>query len=125
MAAAPCFCGTAEPGSRQVMRKGYSEGTSNFNYMEKNFAAAGCWFAAVGSMATDERHWFLFKERDQFADPATDVIARKPLSVASDRDLDEIANRAERVWGPNGKVPPHEARRAASRANQEQKTSVA
>ncbi len=52
MAAAPCCCGTAELGSRQVMpERAIGKGTSNFNYMEKNFAAAGCWFAAVGSMA--------------------------------------------------------------------------
>ena len=53
---------------------------------------------------SDERHWFLFKERDQYAKPGFDIAAKKPLSVTSGRDLDEIAETADRVWGKNGEV---------------------
>lgn len=51
-----------------------------------------------------ERHWFLFKERDQYAKPTIDVTAKMPLSVTTGRDLEEIAQQADRVWGPNGEV---------------------
>ncbi len=53
---------------------------------------------------SDERHWFLFKERDQFAKPAFDVVAKKPLSVTTGRDLDEIASQASRIWGRDGEI---------------------
>ena len=52
--------------------------------------------------APGERHWFLFKERDEFADSSTDVTAAMPLSVATGRDLSEIAESADCVWGPDG-----------------------
>ncbi len=42
-------------------------------------------------------NWLLVKERDDFAD-AEDVIEMRPLSVASGRDLDEIAKARDRVW---------------------------
>lgn len=52
----------------------------------------------------DERHWFLFKERDQDAKPSLDITKKMPLSVTTGRDLDEIASQAKRVWGRNGEV---------------------
>ncbi|MEX0642290.1 MAG: DNA ligase D, partial [Pirellulales bacterium] len=52
----------------------------------------------------NERTWFLFKERDEFADPAADITAAMPLSVTTGRDLDEIAQQADRVWGSKGEV---------------------
>jgi bifunctional non-homologous end joining protein LigD len=58
-----------------------------------------------------ERHWFLFKERDDFARPGSDIAAEAPLSVTTGRDLDEIAAQADRVWGPDGEV------RTAGRGN--------
>ena len=65
-----------------------------------------------GKHATaDERHWFLFKERDEFAEPGVDVATELPLSVATGRDLDAIAAQADRVWGPQGKVPQTAAKK--------------
>jgi bifunctional non-homologous end joining protein LigD len=52
---------------------------------------------------SSEKHWFLFKERDEFARPGYDVAAKEPLSVTSGRDMDEIAADADRVWESNGK----------------------
>ena len=107
-------------------RKGYSEGHIKFQLHGKKLRGGWMLVRRGGKHGpTDERHWFLFKERDQFADPATDVIARKPLSVASGRDLDEIANRAERVWGPNGKVAQKRGRSKAKSPNRGKKTGVA
>ncbi|HEY4308438.1 MAG TPA: non-homologous end-joining DNA ligase [Pirellulales bacterium] len=54
--------------------------------------------------AADERHWFLFKERDEFADSKNSITEAKPLSVATKRDLDEIAAQADRTWGPGGET---------------------
>jgi bifunctional non-homologous end joining protein LigD len=51
-----------------------------------------------------ERHWFLFKERDEFARPGESITEAMPLSVRTGRDLDEIAEQSDRVWGPSGEV---------------------
>lgn len=48
-----------------------------------------------------ERHWFLFKERDEFANPGEKITESQPLSVATRRDLDEIAQQSDRVWNSN------------------------
>ena len=60
----------------------------------------------------DEKHWFLFKERDEFAEAESDIAADLPLSVTTGRDLDEIATAADRVWGPKGEA---KGKKAASR----------
>lgn len=52
-----------------------------------------------------ERHWFLFKERDEFARTGKPITEEMPLSVATGRDLDEIAAQADRVWGLKVKIP--------------------
>src|SRR4029079_7124605 len=86
-------------------RKGYREGHLKFQLYGKKLRGGWMLVRRGGKHGpTDERHWFLFKERDQFADPATDVTAKKPLSVASGRDLDEIANRGGRGVSPQGEV---------------------
>ena len=54
--------------------------------------------------SSDERHWFLFKERDQYAKPSLDITEKMPLSVTTGRDLDEIAQQANRIWGRNGEI---------------------
>jgi bifunctional non-homologous end joining protein LigD len=63
--------------------------------------------------APDERHWFFFKERDDFARPGESITEEMPKSVASGRDLDEIADQSNRVWGPEGET--RRARRALAR----------
>jgi bifunctional non-homologous end joining protein LigD len=52
----------------------------------------------------DERAWFLFKERDEFAQPGKSITDELPLSVKTGRDLDEIATESDRVWGPQGEA---------------------
>ncbi len=63
----------------------------------------------------DERHWFFFKERDEYADPEIDVTAKLPLSVATERDLDEIASDADAVWGKNGRQKKSRTKAAVKR----------
>jgi bifunctional non-homologous end joining protein LigD len=60
-----------------------------------------------------ERHWFLFKERDEFANPGEKITESQPLSVATGRDLEEIAQQSDRVWNSgrgNGKAAKSTAR---------------
>ncbi len=64
----------------------------------------------------DDRRWLLFKERDDEAHPASegDIVEEQPLSVATGRDLDEIAADRKRVWNSqvesNGEHQPRLAR---------------
>ena len=37
-----------------------------------------------------KRNWLLFKERDQAADPATDILAARPESVKTGRRIEEL-----------------------------------
>jgi bifunctional non-homologous end joining protein LigD len=63
-----------------------------------------------------ERHWFLFKERDEFARPGESITEDMPLSVTTGRDLDEIAAQSDRVWGPNGELEQPKRRPAKRRS---------
>jgi bifunctional non-homologous end joining protein LigD len=50
--------------------------------------------------AEDEKNWFLFKERDEYARPGgEDILEELPLSASSGRSMDEIAIQQDRVWG--------------------------
>ena len=57
-----------------------------------------------------KRNWLLFKERDQAADPALDILAARPESVKSGRRIEELV-------APPPPPPPAPAapRRAAGR----------
>jgi bifunctional non-homologous end joining protein LigD len=50
-----------------------------------------------------EKSWLLFKERDDFARPASeyDVTVARPESVATGRTLEEIGAERDRVWHSN------------------------
>jgi bifunctional non-homologous end joining protein LigD len=47
--------------------------------------------------ALGERHWFLFKERDEFAREGKSITEEMPLSVSTGRNLEEIAAHVDRV----------------------------
>ncbi|HEY1603131.1 MAG TPA: non-homologous end-joining DNA ligase [Pirellulales bacterium] len=86
-------------------RKGYRDGALKF--VLKGHKLHGGWMLVRkgGRRSTaDERHWFLFKEQDRYAKPALDITAKKPLSIATGRDLEQIAAQSDRVWGPRGAV---------------------
>lgn len=52
------------------------------------------------SSGNNERNWFLFKIDDDFADTRKDITKTEPLSVATGRNLDEIAANGK-VWKSN------------------------
>jgi bifunctional non-homologous end joining protein LigD len=86
-------------------RKGYREGHLKFVLRGEKLRGAWMLVRRGGKhAASDERHWFLFKERDEFAssNAKKSITEAKPLSVATHRDLAEIAADADRVWGTNG-----------------------
>lgn len=84
--------------------KGYRAGSLKFEL--KGEKLKGKWMLVRrGGKRSDsqEKHWFLFKERDEYAEEGTDITKELPLSIDTGRDLDEIASDADRVWGQNGK----------------------
>src|SRR6187399_2245809 len=68
-------------------KKAYRDGALKFSLHGEKLK--GKWMIVrKGGRRSDseERHWFLFKERDQYAKPGYDIAAKKPLSVMSGRD---------------------------------------
>jgi len=61
----------------------------------------------------DEKSWLLIKEKDEFARPASEfsITDERPESVATGRDLDQIAADRDNVW----ESKPVEKPRAAGR----------
>src|SRR5436305_1489108 len=64
----------------------------------------------MGGKAAKERHenWLLIKERDEEAVPSSDaaLVDDNPLSVATGRSMDQIAEARDRVWDSSrGEIP--------------------
>jgi len=77
----------------------------------------------MGGKAAQERHenWLLIKERDEVAEPGSDtaLVDDNPLSVATGRPMDKIAEDRDRVWDSNvgeisGDPQPESKKRARS-----------
>ena len=58
-----------------------------------------------GQAGDNGKNWLLIKHRDDAARPQAkfDVLKKKPLSVLSGREMEEIAAAVDRVWSGNGK----------------------
>lgn len=94
--------GTWEPVEADV-HKAYREGRLKFILHGEKLHGAWMLVRRGGrSAGADERHWFLFKERDKFAGGKQPITEKEPLSVKTQRSLEEIAADADRVWGPEG-----------------------
>ena len=106
--------GTWEP--LDDAKKGYRDGSLKF-VLHGEKLSGGWMLVRKGGRRTgsDERHWFLFKERDEFAKPSLDITEESPLSVTTGRDLDEIAEQAKRVWGRNGEVSQNGHKKSAAK----------
>ena len=96
-------CGVWEPIGDAA--KGLREGHLKFIlYGEKLHGAWMLVRKGGRKAAPEERAWFLFKERDDFARPGESITEDMPKSVTTGRDLAEIAAQSDRVWGPGGEV---------------------
>ena len=94
--------------------KGFREGHLKFILHGEKLQGGWMLVRKGGRKAEEgERHWFLFKERDEFARPGESITEEMPLSVTTGRDLDEIAAQSDRVWGPGGEVAQDGARQPA------------
>ncbi len=101
--------GTWEPVDEDA-RKAYRAGRLKFVLHGEKLQGAWMLVRRGGrSAGVDERHWFLFKERDRFAGGKTPITDREPLSVKTNRSLEEIAADADRVWGPDGEKRRHDS----------------
>jgi bifunctional non-homologous end joining protein LigD len=95
--------GTWEPLGEPA--KGFRDGHLKFILHGEKLQGAWMLVRKGGRKAEPgERHWFLFKERDEFARPGESITEEMPLSVTTGRNLDEIAEQSDRVWGPSGEV---------------------
>jgi bifunctional non-homologous end joining protein LigD len=95
--------GTWEP--REDPGQGYRDGKLKFVLKGEKLRGGWMLVRRVGRNAEDDaRAWFLFKERDRFADTTRSVTEWLPLSVATGRDLKDIAEQADHVWSNQGKV---------------------
>lgn len=85
-------------------REGYRTGKLKFKLHGKKLRG-GWMLVRTGSRRStdrDERHWLLFKERDEEAREKEDVPGELSTSVSTGRTLEEIAADRERQW--NGKA---------------------
>jgi bifunctional non-homologous end joining protein LigD len=84
-------------------RESYRTGKLKFHLHGEKLR--GGWMLVRRSRSTSGKgnEWFLFKERDDEARPASegDILEAKPLSVATARDLDQIASDQDKVWQSN------------------------
>jgi len=86
-------------------REGYQKGRLKFELQgEKLHGGWNLVRSSSGQYAG--KGWLLIKEADEFArlGPAAAIVDEKPLSVATQRRLDEIAAEADRVWHSNRSV---------------------
>jgi bifunctional non-homologous end joining protein LigD len=96
---------------RKGLRAGHLKFTLNGEKLRGNWMLV----RRGGRKSPEERTWFLFKERDKFAVGKRPITERLPLSVATGRDLDQIAKDADRVWGANGEIGQRQKRGATVR----------
>ena len=85
-----------EPGDDPV--KALRQGKLTFRMFGKKMF--GEWaLVKIHGRSPKGNEWLLLKHRDQFANPDIDVTEVAPLSVVSNRDVDEIGS--ERTWQSN------------------------
>ena len=85
--------------------QGFRDGSLKFTLHGKKLKGNWMLVRRGGKRSDDtERNWFLFKERDEFAEPGSTVTDDEPLSITTGRNLDEIAEQGDRVWGPEGEI---------------------
>ena len=106
--------GTWEPSADP--RRGLREGRLKFVLHGEKLRGAWMLVRRGGQRTgADERHWFLFKERDKYAGGKRPITERLPRSVTTGRDLEQIASDADRVWGREGEVKSKTVKKAPAK----------
>jgi bifunctional non-homologous end joining protein LigD len=72
------------------LRRGYAKG--DFKFVLQGKRLKGSWVLVRTRRGSPRRQqWLLFKHRDQFAEPGSDVVAKYDTSAVTGRTMDEIA----------------------------------
>ena len=104
-----------EPGDDPV--KALKQGKLTFRMFGKKMF--GEWaLVRIHGRSPKGNEWLLLKHRDEFASQEVDVTAVAPLSVVSNRDVEDIGG--DRIWESNRKASPRRAPTIASRIAAEQ-----
>lgn len=89
-------------------KRGYKDGRLKFILRGEKLQGAWMLVRKGGRRSEEgERHWFLFKERDEFARPGESVTDAMPLSVMTGRDIDQIAAQSAPGSDPTGAISRH------------------
>jgi bifunctional non-homologous end joining protein LigD len=92
--------GGSDPDPTEGLRRGYARGDLKFVLNGKRLK--GSW--VLVRMRRDrpgKAQWLLIKHRDEHAVPDSDVAADNVTSVATGRNMEEIATGGSRVWRSN------------------------
>jgi bifunctional non-homologous end joining protein LigD len=83
--------------------KGLRQGKLKFTLNGEKLHGSWALVRMGGKAGDDGKNWLLIKHRDSAAKsgPRSDILKSKPLSVVSGREMDEIAEDADRVWSSN------------------------
>jgi bifunctional non-homologous end joining protein LigD len=96
--------GTWEP--EEDPDQGFKKGRLKFTLHGVKLKGSWALVRMGGRAGDDGKNWLLIKHRDKYARPdaKTDLLKRKPRSVISNRDMEEIAADSDRVWSSDGKA---------------------
>ncbi len=109
--------GTWEPEVDPV--KGLKQGKLKFRLYGEKLCGSWALVRMRGRADDDGKNWLLIKHNDECARPnaKSDSLTRKQRSVVSGRNMEEIAQDADRVWSSNGKAAAKScARKAVSKS---------
>jgi bifunctional non-homologous end joining protein LigD len=122
--------GTWEPEGDAA--KGYERGKLKFRLNGKKLHGGWSLVRMGGRASDDGKNWLLIKQNDDDAKAGDDLklLVKKSRSVLTDREMEDIASDADRVWSSNGeaaKTPRAVTKKkpAAKRAIKKQTTTNA
>ncbi len=77
--------------------RGLAKGRLKFSL--RGLKLKGLWMLArMAEKGGGNKNWLLFKLNDRHAGSQEDILATEPLSVATNRSLDDIARDGDKVW---------------------------
>ena len=78
--------------------QGYAKGRLKFRLEGEKMRGNWALIRMGGKSGENGKNWLLIKERDDLADESFSVVDEEPQSVATGRDLEEIATEKDKVW---------------------------